>query len=70
MLINEAKTLVGKIVDLTFLDRFEAEVTHEVEVYDVTFVPLYGPCAITCQGEIRLDRIISFAESELYKKAA
>ncbi len=69
MLINEAKTLVGKIVDLTYLDRFEAEVTEEVEIYDVTFVPLYGPCAITCKGDIRLDRIQNYRLSAMYNAA-
>lgn len=69
MLIAEAKPLVGQIINLTYTDRTESEVTEEVEVYDVTFVPLYGPCMITCKGDIRLDRIVGHTPAMQYRAA-
>lgn len=69
MLISEAKPLIGQFVDLTYTDRTNQEYTELVEVFDVTFIPLYGPCMITDNGEIRLDRIIS-AQTRAQLKAA
>ncbi|MCB0826073.1 MAG: hypothetical protein KDC26_07780 [Armatimonadetes bacterium] len=60
MLISEAKTLVGQCVNLTYTDRTGKEFTKLVEIFEVGFVPLYGPCMITDQGELRLDRIVGF----------
>ena len=61
MLISEAKPLVGQFVNLTYTDRSRKEYNETVEVFDVTFIPLYGPCLVTDLGDIRLDRIV-FAE--------
>jgi hypothetical protein len=70
MLITEAKTLVGQVIDLTYNDRAGNPVTENMEVYDVAFVPLYGPCVITDVGEIRLDRIVSWTAANYVAKAA
>lgn len=57
MLISDAKKLVGQIIDLSYTDR-RGETLHEVvEVFDVNFIALYGPCLITNIGDIRLDRV-------------
>ena len=59
MLIKEAKTYVNTRVNLSWVDRNGAENAGVVDVYEVNFVPFYGPCMITSMGEIRLDRIQS-----------
>jgi hypothetical protein len=57
MLVSDAKKFVGFEVEMTYSDRNgDARLLH-VEVFDVTFVPLYGPCVVTDQGDFRLDRI-------------
>ena len=57
MLISDAKKFIGQIVELDFLDRTGATNTEIVEVFDVNFIALYGPCLITDIGDIRLDRV-------------
>jgi hypothetical protein len=59
MLIADAKKLVGHVAHVTFTDRSGQEYVELAEIFDVGFVPLYGPCFITDVGEIRLDRILS-----------
>ncbi len=59
MLITDAKAFVGDIVQLSYHDRKVEVITERVEVFDVNFIPLYGPCLITNIGDIRLDRIAS-----------
>ena len=59
MLISDAKNFVGERVEVRFFDRRMKEVVEVAEVFDVNFVPLYGPCLITDVGDIRLDRIQS-----------
>lgn len=61
MLISDAKNYVGQIVQITFADRQGRETVDVVEVFEVNFVPLYGPCLITDVGDIRLDRVITCA---------
>lgn len=58
MLISDAKTYVGQSIDVRFTDRAGREFCERVEVFDIAFVALYGPCLITDFGEIRLDRIV------------
>ena len=58
MLISEAKPFVGQFINLTYTDRARNEYCETVEVFDVTFVPLFGPCLVTDIGDIRLDRIV------------
>jgi hypothetical protein len=55
--IHEAKAYLNQSVQLSWLDRRGHEVSDCVLVLDVSFVPLYGPCFITTNGDIRLDRI-------------
>lgn len=59
MLISEAKTYLGYVVDITYTDRSGREYRQRAEVFDVGFVPLYGPCLITDVGDLRLDRVIA-----------
>lgn len=59
MEISEARLFTDKTVDLTWRDRLGNELTAIAHVYEVTFVPLYGPSLITSAGDIRLDRIVS-----------
>jgi hypothetical protein len=58
MLISEAKKHVGQIIDLEYNDRTGSPILETVEVFDVNFIALYGPCLITDIGDIRLDRIV------------
>ncbi len=57
--IGEARRFVNQSVKLSWFDRKGDEVSDTVQVLDVGFVPLYGPCLITSRGDIRLDRIRS-----------
>jgi hypothetical protein len=59
MQIQEAKAFVNSRIKLRWMDRKGEEIEEVVDLYDVTFVPLYGPCMITTAGEIRLDRIVA-----------
>lgn len=64
MSIGEAKSFIDQLVHLTWVDRKGAEVFDAVNVFDVGFVPLYGPCLITNRGEIRLDRVLRCETAE------
>lgn len=66
--ILEAKAFINQWVQLTWSDRRGREIQDLVQVFEVEFVPLYGPCLITSQGDIRLDRIAACFVAE--KKAA
>ncbi len=59
MLISDAKLLVGQIVSLEYTDRKGDILSDRVEIFDVNFIALYGPCMITDIGDIRLDRVVS-----------
>ena len=59
MLISEAKSFVGQNVQVAFTNRKGEQLTEFAEVFEVNYVPLYGPCLITDVGEIRLDRVVS-----------
>ncbi|HRI44358.1 MAG TPA: hypothetical protein PLL78_06005 [Fimbriimonadaceae bacterium] len=61
MLISDAKGFVGQTVEIVYRDRTGAQIVDTAEVFDVNFVPLYGPCLITDIGEIRLDRVVTCA---------
>jgi hypothetical protein len=60
MNIQDAKSFVGMPLRLTWTGRKGDEQTDLVYVFNVGFVPLYGPCLITDKGEIRLDRVVHF----------
>lgn len=57
MLLSEAKRYVGQLVSMSYRERSGETVEKVAEIYDIGFVPLYGPCLITDIGEIRLDRL-------------
>jgi len=59
MQLTEAKTYIGKVCTIRFLDRSGRE--HEITsiVYDATYVPLYGGYFVTDMDDIRLDRALS-----------
>ena len=59
MLISDAKKYIGQVVHVSFLDRKGVELCEVAEIFDVNFVPLYGPCLITDHGDIRLDRVVA-----------
>lgn len=59
MNIQDAKSFVGMPLKLTWTGRKGDEQTDLVYVFNVGFVPLYGPCLITDKGEIRLDRVVA-----------
>jgi predicted DNA-binding transcriptional regulator YafY len=69
LLISEAKAFVGSFVKLTYKDRMGNETEKVVEVFDVNFVPLYGPCMITDAGDFRLDRVSACSLLEERKAA-
>lgn len=50
---------VGYVVEMEFVDRAKRVQKREVTVYDLGFLAGFGPCLITDQGEVRLDRIVS-----------
>ncbi len=59
MQLSEAKSYIGKVCTIRFLDRGGRE--HEITsiVYDATYVPLYGGYFVTDMDDIRLDRALS-----------
>ena len=61
MLLSEAKRFVGQYVTMIYRERSGQTVEKVAEIFDIGFVPLYGPCLITDVGEIRLDRLDSMA---------
>jgi len=69
MEISEARLFTDKTVDLTWHDRLGNELSAITQVYEVTFVPLYGPSLITGVGDIRLDRIVSCRPFEVSHQA-
>lgn len=70
MLISDAKEFVGLIVDVAYTDRKGETIHDTAEVFDVNFIPLYGPCLITNIGDIRLDRVQRITEYENQQRAA
>jgi hypothetical protein len=60
MTIQDAKAYIGMPLRLTWTGRKGEELNDLVYVFNVGFVPLYGPCLITDKGEIRLDRVVAF----------
>ena len=57
MELQEARKLANQTVLLSWTDRKGTVLTDTLFVYEVKFVPLYGPCLITDGGEITLDRV-------------
>lgn len=65
MLLSEVKKFVGQVVCVSYRERSGAILETTAEIYDIGFVPLYGPCLITDAGEIRLDRLVECSPAEL-----
>lgn len=59
MNIPEAKQYLGKNCAVTFLNRQGDEVTRQLHVHDVAFVPLYGAYLIGDMEDVSLDRVTS-----------
>ena len=68
--ISQARTYQNRTVDLTWNDRTGAAQTKSAHVFEVAFIPLYGPCLVTTEGDIRLDRVVDcrlrLAEASLH----
>jgi hypothetical protein len=59
MTIKEARQVVGLDVALTWRDRHGDEFRQMTHVYKADFLPFYGPCLITNEGEVPLDRVVA-----------
>ena len=59
MLLAEAKSYIGKVCTIKFLDRSGQEHAITSPVYDATYVPFYGGYFVTDMDDIRLDRVQS-----------
>ena len=57
MKLIEAKKFVGQTVQLSYADRSGNLHVFVAKVYDVGYLPHNGPCLITSEGEVKLDRI-------------
>lgn len=61
MMIPEAKQYLGRNCTVTFRDRHGDEITKNLRVEDVAFVPLYGAYLIGDIEDVCLDRITSIS---------
>ena len=59
MNIPEAKQYLGKNCAVTFVNRQGDEITRNLHVYDVAFVPLYGAYLIGDMEDVSLERVTS-----------
>ena len=59
MNIPEAKQYLGKNCAVTFLNRHGDEITRQLRVHDVAFVPLYGAYLIGDMEDVSLERVTS-----------
>ncbi|MGC8861867.1 MAG: hypothetical protein ACP5R5_03725 [Armatimonadota bacterium] len=57
MRIPEARQYLGKRCSVTYLNRHGDQVTRNLHVQDVAFVPLYGAYLIGDVEDVSLDRI-------------
>ncbi|HVL39424.1 MAG TPA: hypothetical protein VM328_08560 [Fimbriimonadaceae bacterium] len=65
----EAKQLKGSCVAVTWSDR-RGEIRMEVvDVLDIAFMPMYGPCLITSAGDISLHRVVSAQPADQLRAA-
>jgi len=63
MTVREAKGCIGTQLNVTLSGR-DGQKSETINVLNVGFVPLYGPCLITDIGEISLDRVVGFTHFE------
>jgi len=55
--IPEARQYLGKNCAVTFVNRHGDEITRDLHVHDVTFVPLYGAYLVGDMEDVNLDRV-------------
>ncbi len=70
MSLAEAKAYEGGPVSVTWINRKGEEILETVDVYEVTFVPMYGPCLVTNCGTIALERVVSCLSAPDLRHAA
>lgn len=63
MSLAEARSYVDRHVRLVWRDRKGQIIEAECYVFSVAFVSVYGPCLITSEGDISLERIVSCTEA-------
>ena len=61
MRLPEAKQYLGKRCEVTFLSRTGEEITRNLQVHDVTFVPMYGAYLIGDMEDVCLERVTSIS---------
>lgn len=61
MKIPEAKQYLGRHCSITYRDRQGDEITRDLHVHDVAFVPLYGAYLIGDIEDVSLERITSIS---------
>ena len=61
MQIPEAKQYLGRQCSVTFRDRHGDEITKNLHIHDITFVPLYGAYLIGDIEDVCLDRVTSIS---------
>lgn len=59
MQLLEAQEYLGRHCAVTFRNRHGDEITKNLRVHDVTFVPLYGAYLIGDMEDVCLDRVTS-----------
>ena len=64
MNIPEAKQYLGRHCAVTFHNRHGDEITKNLRIYDVEFVPLYGPYLIGDIEDVSLDRVTTISALE------
>jgi hypothetical protein len=61
MRIPDAKQYLGRHCVVTFRDRHGDEITKDLHIHDVTFVPLYGAYLIGDIEDVSLERVTSIS---------
>lgn len=64
MTVTEARQYLGKRCAVTFLNRQGEEVTRNLQLHDVAFVPLYGAYLIGDIEDVCLDRVTNISISD------
>lgn len=64
MTVTEARQYLGKRCIVTFLNRQGEEVTRNLQLHDVAFVPLYGAYLIGDIEDVCLDRVTNISISD------
>lgn len=59
MVVQEARRLTNQEIDLRWRDRDGSLNGEVVFVYQLQFIPFYGPCLITSAGEIHIELVDS-----------